>query len=235
MHPIRQAAKSVLSWIVPPRWLLTGGPSGIAPSVALTFDDGPHPVHTPRLLDVLQRAGLRATFFVIGELASRHPDLVRRIVDEGHELGNHTWSHSEPRSTTTRQFLTEIQQTDGYLAGLTGTIPRTVRPPKGELNWSKLSGLWARGKTVALWNVDPRDYKVTSADEIVAWASQYRPAAGDIVLFHDNHPWAAIALEVLVARCAFASLASVTLSELIPLGHRPDCARPTRTGLPSSH
>lgn len=215
MRLIRQAAKTLMARCVPTRWLLTQGrPRPAAPRLALTFDDGPHPEHTPRILDLLQTAGARATFFVIGELAARHPDLIRRIAEEGHELGNHTWMHSEPSRTSARQFQTEVQQTDAYLANLTGQVPRAMRPPKGELNWAKLCGLWGRGKTVALWNVDPRDYRLRSADEIATWVSHYTPCDGDVLLFHDNHGWAAIALDLLAKRHVFERFATVTVSEL---------------------
>ena len=215
MGLLRQLTKTILAACVSRRRLLTRGPRaarGAAPRIALTFDDGPHPEQTPRLLDVLAERQLTATFFVIGELAARHPDLVRRIAAEGHELGNHTWSHGEPSRTDSRQFLDEVRRTDELLAELTGTAPRTMRPPKGELNWSKLSGVWQRGQTVALWNVDPRDYRMTSADNMAAWCSGYEPQDGDILLMHDNHPWAITAVGTLAARGVFDRFQTTTLS-----------------------
>ena len=215
MGLIRQLTKTILTACVSRRRLLTRGPRaahGSASQIALTFDDGPHPEHTPRLLDVLAERHLKATFFVIGELAAQHPDLVRRIAAEGHELGNHTWSHGEPARTDSRQFLDEVRRTDELLAELTGTAPLTMRPPKGELNWGKLSGVWQRGQSVVLWNVDPRDYRMASADDMAAWCSGYVPHDGDILLMHDNHPWAITAVGTLASRGVFDQFQTTTVS-----------------------
>ena len=215
MSLLRQLTRTILTTCVSRRRLLTRGPrtrGSAAPQIALTFDDGPHPEYTPRLLDVLAERQLTATFFVIGELAKRQPDLIRRIAAEGHELGNHTWTHSEPARTSPRQFLDEVRRTDELLIELTGEASRTMRPPKGELNWHKLTGLWQRGLNVALWNVDPRDYRMTSADDMTAWCETYKPHAGDILLMHDNHPWAITAVATLAAGGVFQQFETTTVS-----------------------
>ena len=215
MGLLRQLTKTILTTCVSRRRLLTRGPAArgrTVPQLALTFDDGPHPEFTPRLLDVLAEHQLTATFFVIGELAERHPDIVRRIAAEGHELGNHTWTHSEPSQTSPRQFLDEVRRTDELLIELTGSPSRTMRPPKGELNWSKLSGLWQRAQSVVLWNVDPRDFRLTSADDMTAWCSTYQPCGGDILLMHDNHPWAITAIATLASRGVFDRFETTTVS-----------------------
>ena len=229
MGLLRQLTKTILTACVSRRRLLTRGPRtahGVAPKIALTFDDGPHPEHTPRLLDVLAERQLTATFFVIGELAARQPDLVRRIAAEGHEIGNHTWSHGEPSRTDSQTFLDEVRRNDELLAELTGTASRTMRPPKGELSWSKLNGVWQRGQCVALWNVDPRDYRMTSADDMAAWCASYEPRDGDIVLMHDNHPWAITAIGALASRGVFERFQTTTLSDWIGHSNRqPQCVR----------
>lgn len=225
MGLLRQVTKTIMTSCISRRRLLTRGPRsahGAVPQIALTFDDGPHPEHTPRLLDILAERQVKATFFVIGELAAQHPDLICRIAAEGHELGNHTWSHAEPSQIDARQFLAEIQRTDALLAALAGMTPRMMRPPKGELNWSKFTRLWRRGQTVALWNVDPRDYRMTTADDMTAWCSQYSPQDGDVVLMHDNHPWAMTAVSTMAERGVFDQFRAVTLSDWIslsPLAH----------------
>src|SRR5437867_2629105 len=99
MGYIRQMGKAVLAACLPPsRFLVRGARAvnGTRPALSLTFDDGPHPVHTPRLLDRLAEYGIRGTFFVIGERVAAQPAIARRIVEEGHDIGNHTWSHGEP-------------------------------------------------------------------------------------------------------------------------------------------
>lgn len=223
MNPFRQVAKQILTACVPPQWLLTRGPQrslAERPRLALTFDDGPHSEHTEQILNVLQAHNLRATFFVVGQAAVQHPHVIRRIVDDGHELGNHTWSHSEPSQTRPAAFLAEVMRTDAMLLDLSGTVPRAVRPPKGELNISKLRGLWRQQKTVALWNIDPRDYRMTSVDAAEQWAAGYEPQDGDVLLFHDNHPWAGSAIERLVSQGVFEQYQTVTVSTLLGLPAR---------------
>lgn len=200
MSALRQFLKSALTAALPQSRLLTHGPRGSTSDsieIALTFDDGPHPDHTPRLLNVLAATGVRGTFFVIGERAAQHPELIRRIADEGHELGNHTWSHSEPAQTSASEFLAEVARTRRLLHDLTGRDCRLMRPPKGALSAGKALGLWRQQQTIALWNIDPKDFLMSDDAAMINWLKGYRPQSGDIVLFHDNHPHAAIAVERL--------------------------------------
>ncbi len=219
MSQLRQLFKSVFTAALPKSLLLTHGPRrrtrGIdiprSPcEIALTFDDGPHPEHTPRLLDLLADAGARATFFVVGERAEQHPGLIRRIADEGHELGNHTWTHSEPSQTSAARFLEEVAQTRRLIQDLASHDCRLTRPPKGALTIRKALGLWRQQQTVALWNVDPKDFSMLDTAAMSQWLGGYRPQSGDIVLLHDNHPRTAVAVEQLVENHA---LRFVTLSD----------------------
>ena len=214
MSQLRQILKSVFTAILPKSKLLTRGPRrhsvGQAIEIALTFDDGPHPEHTPRLLDLLADADARGTFFVVGERAEQHPELIRRIADEGHELGNHTWSHSEPSQTSTEKFLDEVSRTRRLIEDLTGRDCRLTRPPKGSLTIGKALGLWKQYQQVALWNVDPKDFAMPDDVAMRAWLSGYRPQSGDILLLHDNHSRAGVAVEHLAANPA---LRFVTLSD----------------------
>ncbi len=212
MSFVRQIIKSTCRAVVPRRMFLTHGPrspgEGKTPrcrhEVALTFDDGPDPDTTPRLLDLLDKHHVPATFFVIGEKAARHRDIVRRIVAAGHSLGNHSYSHSEPCKTSTKQFLDEIRRTQAFLEDL-GNQPCTlVRPPKGVLSVGKQLGLWKQRMTIALWNTDPRDYLMQSQQQAAAWGAAYHPCAGDIVLLHDNHPWAGHIVEAVVSNSCHA-------------------------------
>lgn len=229
MGVLRQIVKRTMSACLPAeRWLVRGSASATAkPAISLTFDDGPDPVHTPLVLDELRQCGLTATFFVVGQRAADHPDLIRRIVSEGHRLGNHTWSHSEPRLTSARQFLDETQRTSDFLARFVDATPRLMRPPKGELTWEKLRGLWRAGYTVALWSVDPRDYQLgaISAMQTAAAATTWR--AGDIVLLHDIRPAAASFLGTWRQQGRWETWASVSLDQWIhprfhPHGEKPD-------------
>lgn len=202
MSLFRQLAKSATASLLPPTWLMTRCPSpDDALTVALTFDDGPHPEHTPRLLDVLAEIGVSGTFFVVGEHASRHPRLIQRILQAGHAIGNHTWSHSEPSKTSATQFINEVRQTRQLIQDVTGQDCRLMRPPKGKLTLAKTIGLWREQQTIVLWNVDPKDFAMCDDQAMHRWIDGYACCRGDIVLLHDNHPRAAVAVQRMNELC----------------------------------
>jgi peptidoglycan/xylan/chitin deacetylase (PgdA/CDA1 family) len=196
MSMLRQVMRSALAMSVPRRWLLVSGPAHAG--VCLTFDDGPHPEHTPRVLDALGQHGVTATFFVVGQEAEKYPELVRRIAAEGHAVAQHSYSHGEPSKTPTHELLEEIAQTTRLLADILGTGAGTpaaphatwFRPPKGELSAGKLLALRRLGMSVMLWNVDPRDYKAASPAALAQWFDANPLRGGDVVLLHDAKPHA---------------------------------------------
>ena len=195
------------------RWISRGPKS--AQAIALTFDDGPHPEHTPKLLDVLAKLEVTATFFVIGQQAARHPELIRRMVAEGHQVANHTWFHHEPTRLSSLALAAEVKETRALLEDLTGEAVTLFRPPKGELTWEKIRTLWTLEQTIALWNIDPKDFAFKGPGDIAAWEANYFPARGDIVLFHDNHPWATTILQQLVEKTRALGLGLITLAPWI--------------------
>lgn len=130
------------------------GPAGRR-QVSLTFDDGPDPEATPKLLRLLAARGARATFFLIGERAARHPEIVQAIVDEGHEVGNHTWHHRNAWFLTPRVTEAEIVGGARLLAGITGEVPRLYRPPWGIVNVPALRIARRAGYTTVLWSIQP--------------------------------------------------------------------------------
>jgi peptidoglycan/xylan/chitin deacetylase (PgdA/CDA1 family) len=184
-------------------------------SVYLTFDDGPHAEHTPQLLDVLRREQVAATFFVIGERAAQNPELVQRIVADGHAIGHHTYYHTEPKATPAGQLVSEVELTGDVLHRTIGFSPNLFRPPNGKLTPVKVWSLWRMGMTVALWNVDPRDYTCKSADELGSRLQRYQPRGGDILLFHDDRPYAFGALPEMIARFRANGLTFATIPDLL--------------------
>lgn len=197
---------------LPRRLFMVSGPPA-SRSVALTFDDGPDPVHTPAVLDRLRALGVRATFFVIGGKAEAHPALIARIAEEGHELGHHSYAHGPPGATSAGTLLAEARRTSALLLRLAGRRPRLYRPPQGKLTPAKLIGLWALGQTVVLWNRDPRDFARSAADPIRRWFETEPLAGGDILLLHDVHPHIAPALDAVVERAAGLGLGFGTPGE----------------------
>ena len=153
--------------------------------VALTIDDGPDPKYTPAVLDLLQQHGIRATFFLIGENAVEHPDLVREIADRGHHIANHTWTHPDLRHMSEGAVRDELERTSDLLHRTTGRLPTWFRAPGGD--WSPVSlkvaadlGLRNMG-----WSVDPRDWSRPGTPAIIdTILKEVRPGA--IVLNHDG-------------------------------------------------
>ena len=210
MGLVQRLTRFTLShWKTRADWIQSGPRSSSA--IALTFDDGPHPEQTPRLLDQLAAHNIRATFFVIGRQALKHPQLVRRIHAEGHQIGNHTWFHHEPGRLRPLALQAEVRECRQLIQDLTGIRVSLFGPPKGELTWAKIRALWQQQQTIALWNIDPKDFAIASAEEMQHWASRYAPRGGDIVLMHDNHPWAATAIPQLAKSAREAELSFTTL------------------------
>jgi peptidoglycan/xylan/chitin deacetylase (PgdA/CDA1 family) len=196
-HDWRQRARTMLAAALPRHRLLVRGPA-TSSAVALTFDDGPDPEHTPRLLDLLKEHGARATFFVVGQNVERYPGLVRRMIDEGHAVGHHSFSHADPRQISAGQLRDEVRRTQDLLVRLVGKPSYLFRPPHGKVTVRKLWSLWWAGQTVVLWNVDSKDYACGSSDELVDWFTDLRLHGGDILLMHDNRPHAGYALPTLL-------------------------------------
>jgi len=207
--PLRQLVRRAMGSALPRRLFMTRGPASSG-ALALTFDDGPHPEHTPVVLDRLKALGLRATFFVVGERAAAHPALVARIADAGHELGHHSYTHGVPHLTSARTAVEEARRTAALLQGITGRAPRLYRPPHGKLTPGKLLGLWGLGQAVVLWNRDPKDFARGDAEPVRAWFREAQLEAGDILLLHDVHPHGAPALDALAERAAALGLSFAT-------------------------
>ena len=152
--------------------------------LALTFDDGPDPVWTPRLLDALGAAGVRGTFFLIGERAERTPDLVRRMVAEGHEIGNHSWSHRSLWLCGPGATQSEIRRGHECLAELSGTPPRHFRPPWGMVNAAMFPLLRARRLRPVFWSIQPEGLRAAQAVSQASYVVR-RAHPGAIVDLHD--------------------------------------------------
>ncbi|MER3482947.1 MAG: polysaccharide deacetylase family protein [Meiothermus sp.] len=155
--------------------------------VAFTFDDVPHPLYTPLLLDLLRREGVRATFFVIGRNALAYPYFVRDMARDGHEIGNHSYSHRRFITLDPATVQGEVLRTNALLEGLTQQPVRLIRPPGGRLNPTISHQLRDLGMDVTFWTDDPGDYLRFKAGTLEG-RLEFRFKPGAIVLLHDNVP-----------------------------------------------
>ncbi|HEU5352740.1 MAG TPA: polysaccharide deacetylase family protein [Terracidiphilus sp.] len=161
--------------------------------LALTFDDGPNPAHTPRLLDILAEHDVRATFFLIGRYAQAEPSLVRRMVQAGHLIGNHSWSHPNLAFVSAARIQDELRRTSDTLAELTGKRIRFFRPPFGGRRPFVLRTARELGMVPVLWNAITTDWSEPSATRIAARMmskidrNQARGFATNIVLHDGGH------------------------------------------------
>jgi len=154
-------------------------------SIHLTFDDGPDPEWTPRVLDVLERAQVRATFFAIGEQAQRSPELVRKIHSAGHAIGNHTYSHRHPWFMSTRNARSQVRDGAKALSDVIGAAPKYYRPPHGRYRHCMSDEARRCGEQVVLWDVSAIDWGPLGTAAHI----EKRLAAvtgGEIVLMHDG-------------------------------------------------
>lgn len=160
--------------------------------VSLTFDDGPDPDFTPRVLDLLDEHGCKASFFVLGQQARRHPELVRRMVAEGHSIGNHTFSHPRARPGREARDIWEVRHAQHLIEDISGCKPLWFRPPFGRLSPSMVQEAGNLGLTVVLWSRSGIDWGPFGTRRGIARRlNRTRPR--DILLLHDapryhNHP-----------------------------------------------
>ena len=152
-----------------------------APKIALTFDDGPSAAWTPALLDGLKERGVKATFFLIGENADKNPEIVKRMAEEGHLIGNHTYHHVELTKVSENEARLELADTSAVIVRITGKEPEYMRPPFGA--WQRKLEQEIRMLPV-LWTIDPLDWTTENQDEIVNKVVT-EAEENDIILLHD--------------------------------------------------
>ncbi|WP_188191673.1 polysaccharide deacetylase family protein [Nonomuraea sp. SYSU D8015] len=181
--------------------------------VALTFDDGPGE-HTGRLLDLLDSRDVRATFFVIGQMvaADKGGRIVRRIVEEGHEIGNHSWSHPPLAEMPNDVVRRQLKHTDDLVQRLTGVRMRVMRPPYGSTDDDVAAETRREGLAQILWNVDTLDWRDRVASTVAKRAGEAKP--GSIILLHDIHRSTVDAVPAMIDTLARKGYTFVTVSEL---------------------
>ena len=187
------------------------------PYIAMTFDDGPSSENTPRLLEMLKQRNIKATFFLIGENAAANPDLVRRILAEGHEIGNHSWTHPQLSKLSDDRVTAEITKTQDAIKDASGYTPTLLRPPYGAITARQREWIENQfGLNIILWSVDPLDWKRPGASVITQRIlSQVRPGA--IILSHDIHKQTIDAMPATLDGLISKGYKFVTVTQLIAM------------------
>ncbi len=201
------------------------------PYIAMTFDDGPHGANTPRLLDMLKQRGIKATFFVVGQCAAEFPDIMKRIVAEGHEIASHSWSHPLLSKMGEESVSDQLQKTHDIIRHTTGVEPKIMRPPFGAFTPNQRA--WANkkwGYKIIMWDVDPLDWKVRNAEHVKSEILK-KTVAGSIILTHDIHKSTIDAMPETLDGLTAKGFKFVSVSELLAMD-KPVAPKPKATPAP---
>ena len=202
--------------------VLPGGGLEVTPAIltqpefnicALTFDDGPHRTVTRRILEILNEQKVVSTYFPVGNVAVRYPDVIRDFVASGHEIGNHSYTHSDMRQMKIETLRHEVAETNRILRELGGSST-LFRPPYGRYSQDLLQVVREEGGQAVLWNVDTRDWKVRDPDKIVEHVTT-AAGSGSVLLLHSTYPTTAEALPRVIATLRAKNCEFVTLSDWI--------------------
>ena len=164
--------------------------------ISLTFDDGPVPGITDWVLAELEKRGLKATFFMVGDNVRKHPGLAQSVLAAGHQLGNHTYHHLSGWKTSTQTYLNDVASCDAILADTVGEMPRFFRPPYGWMSPGQAKGL-VPSKKIVMWNLLSYDFDPVLSSESLIRECTSRTAPGTIVVFHDQQKTKAQLMRVL--------------------------------------
>ena len=185
------------------------------PYIAMTFDDGPSATLTPKLLDLLAAHHIKATFFVIGENVAEHPEIVERAAREGHEIGNHSWSHPNLGKMSEESVRSQLRRTEDAIKNATGKRPTLMRPPYGSITDREKHWIHDEfGYQIILWDVDPYDWR-RPGPAVVRNRILKETQPGSIVLSHDIHPGTIEAMPSTFDALEAKGFKFVTVSELI--------------------
>ena len=179
--------------------------------IALTFDDGPHSVYTPRLLDGLRQRGVHATFFLLGENVEGKEDIVKQMQEDGHLIGNHGYSHVQMSKESVNTACEQIERNNKQIEKITGVRPQYLRPPYGA--WTAELEC-TTNMTVVLWNKDTLDWKSQSSKKVVRNIIKH-VEPGDVILMHDVYPTSVEAALEVIDILTKQGYSFVTVDELL--------------------
>lgn len=186
--------------------------------LAMTFDDGPHPTYTPRLLDMLKERNIKATFFMVGQCATAYPAVVKRIAEEGHEVANHSWSHPNLAPLKETKIMDQLQKTHDAIVNACGVAPILYRPPYGSIRMTQRKAIHDKfGYPTILWDVDPNDWQPPRTVSKVHNRVLAQTKPGSIILCHDIHKPTVDAMPGVLDELLARGYRFVTVTELINL------------------
>lgn len=203
-----------------PRWnfhldTFTSNPNISTKKIAITFDDGPDPVITPKVLKLLDDYNAKATFFCIGQQVEKHPEVLKSIIKEGHLAGSHSYTHSYfINFKSTQGWLAELQRTDEVVEKVTGVKPTLFRPPFGVTTPHLAKAVKASGHRVIAWNIRSFDTVLKNPEAILKRLT-HKIKPGSIILLHDNHPKIEYILERLLQFLQQNGYQMVTINQLL--------------------
>ena len=226
--PVQDEASEAGEPLVELEWLPAGLPADVAatytrcevglPVLALTFDDGPHKELTPRLLDILREAGVKATFFLVGRNVAAYPDIVRRMVAEGHEVANHSWSHPLLTSYGSSAVESQLRRTHDAIVKACGVAPLHYRPPYGAVGLTQRARIRKTfGYPMILWDGDTLDWQSPRTVEKVRDRVLAMAKPGAILLCHDIHATTVDAMPEAIAGLKARGFQLATVTQLIHL------------------
>lgn len=192
------------------------------PYIAMTFDDGPSGALTPKLLDMLKARHIHATFFVLGENVKAHPEILKRAVAEGHEIGNHSWDHPQLSKMSDEAVRSQLNRTRDQITAAIGLPVTLMRPPYGAITPEQKK--WVHGDLgykIILWAVDPLDWK-RPGPEVVHQRIVKETRNGSIILAHDIHPGTVEAMPATLDELLEKGFKFVTVSELLAMELPPE-------------
>lgn len=185
--------------------------------VALTFDDGPNATSTVRLLNLLEEESVEATFFLLGQMVTKHPEVAKKIVDQGHEIANHSYSHPDLTTLAGDEVKMEVTKADEAIFLATGVLPKTFRPPYGAVNQDVIKKV---GLPIIQWDVDSLDWKLRDPNGISKKVTE-ETQNGSIILLHDIHDRSVEAVPKIIRHLKQEGYQFVTVSELLAYEPKP--------------
>jgi len=190
----------------------------LTPAIALTFDDGPDPKNTPRLLEILKERNIKATFFLLGRSVTTYPQVVRLIVADGHEIGNHTWDHKDLSKLSESACMDELQKTHDAIIAACGVTPTIFRPPYGNVKMTERKAIMEKFHYPdIIWEVDTEDWKKPFSSEKVHNTILKDTKPGSIILCHDIHSWTIDAMPSTLDELKAKGFQFKTITEMIKL------------------